>query len=385
MACLACGESGTTPVARVAAAPVLCNVLCESREEALAVPRGEVRLEYCPACGVLSNGAFDPGLVRYHGAYENALHFSPHFRGYADALAAELVELHGLRGKRIAEIGCGDGSFLGALCRLGGNTGIGYDPAFDASRAGALPEGVRIVPRLFAPGAALESPDFLCCRHVLEHVARPREFLRQVRETIGERAGAAVYFEVPDAMWTLRERGIWDIIYEHCLYFTAPALSRLMGESGFPPVQARRVYGGQFLMVRARVGAATPHARPGPEEAEIAGLVAGFAKEYAAKVGEWRRRLAALGGRGAVVWGAGSKGVMFLNTLAGDAAAVGHVVDLNPRKHGKHVAGTGQTIVSPESLRDLRPDVVILMNPVYREEVAAQLAAMGLAPELLVA
>ena len=69
-------------------------------------------------------------------------------------------------------------------------------------------------------------------------------------------------------------------------------------------------------------------------------------------------------GRPAVVWGAGSKGVAFLNTID-TADASDNVVDINPRKHGMHVAGTGQEIIGPAALKTADPSLIIVMNPNY--------------------
>ena len=76
-------------------------------------------------------------------------------------------------------------------------------------------------------------------------------------------------------------------------------------------------------------------------------------------------------------WGAGSKGVTFLNLVPG-ARSIRPVVDLNPRKQGMFVAGTGQLIVSPEALADYSPEIVIVLNPAYRSEITARLMAIGL-------
>jgi hypothetical protein len=56
---------------------------------------------------------------------------------------------------------------------------------------------------------------------------------------------------------------------------------------------------------------------------------------------------------------------------------------VNPHKHDKFMAGTGQRVVGPEFLREYRPDLVIAMNPIYLGEIGAQLASMGLDPELV--
>ena len=121
---------------------------------------------------------------------------------------------------------------------------------------------------------------------------------------------------------------------------------------------------------------AGPAEPPGPE---LAGLVERFATAYRVKVEQWADRLTRLRAAGlrTVLWGAGSKGVSFVNSVAG-SDAVEALVDLNPHKHGRFVAGSGHPVIAPERLRELGPDRVILMNPVYREEIAASLAALGL-------
>jgi predicted phosphoribosyltransferase len=44
--------------------------------------------------------------------------------------------------------------------------------------------------------------------------------------------------------------------------------------------------------------------------------------------------------------------------------------------------GTGQQIVAPSFLRDYRPDNVVIMNPVYRDEVVRELARQQCAPRV---
>jgi hypothetical protein len=338
---------------------------------------------------LIYNEAFDESLVKYAGQYENALHFSPHFQKYAEELAAELIKTYGLRNKRIVELGCGDGSFLSTLCRLGPNKGFGFDPAFDASRAGPLDPNVSIVKKLYGPDTAGEAADFVCCRHVLEHIYSPLPFVKHVRDTVGNRPGTVVFFEVPDVSWTLEQMGIWDIIYEHCLYLSRVSIRRLFAGAGFEVLGTSSVYSGQFLTIRARPGAmpAKFDTTPVQEDVHFRRLVDAFGGSQKAKVQEWRTRLADLARakKQAVLWGAGSKGVTFLNTLDEAAAGIRAIVDVNPRKQGRFVVGTGQEIIVPDTLRALNPGVVIIMNPVYKEEIAAQLKKLGVAAEILVA
>jgi FlaA1/EpsC-like NDP-sugar epimerase len=118
----------------------------------------------------------------------------------------------------------------------------------------------------------------------------------------------------------------------------------------------------------------------------LIGDLAAFAESHRLKLAEWRRKLGQLReqGRSAVVWGAGSKGVTFLNAVqAGDL--IHYVVDLNPRKHGRFIAGAGQEIVPPHFLKGRPVDVIILMNPVYEKEVRELVSSLDLHPEFLLA
>jgi hypothetical protein len=78
-----------------------------------------------------------------------------------------------------------------------------------------------------------------------------------------------------------------------------------------------------------------------------------------------------------VVWGSGSKGVAFLTALDLDKE-IEYVVDINPYRQGKFMAGTGQQIVGPSFLAEYKPDVAIAMNPIYESEIQSDLRRMGL-------
>ena len=78
-----------------------------------------------------------------------------------------------------------------------------------------------------------------------------------------------------------------------------------------------------------------------------------------------------------MIWGAGSKGVSLVNTLA-DSGAIAALVDINPIKQGRFVPVTGHPVLAPEMLTELKPNRVIVLNPQYRDEIAAQLQRLGI-------
>jgi hypothetical protein len=181
------------------------------------------------------------------------------------------------------------------------------------------------------------------------------------------------------------EEAFWDIYYEHCSYFSIGSLARLFRRAGFDVLDLGREYGDQYLTIEARPGDGA--ASPGPAEDDLGNLrtmVRSFAARVPRRIAVWRERLGYYREKGlkTVVWGAGSKGVTFLSTL-NVPGAVKYVVDINPNMSSHYTAKTGLEIVTPSVLCDYRPDVVIVMNPVYRQEIIAQLSTLRLTPEVI--
>ncbi|MCL4765091.1 MAG: methyltransferase domain-containing protein [Hyphomicrobiaceae bacterium] len=385
--CPVCTWPGARPLLEMRGVPICCNVLWPSRAEALQAPVGDIRLRYCADCGHIFNAAFDPGLMSYTEEYENSLHFSARFQSYAHWLAEHLVGTHDIRGRTVIDIGCGKGDFLATICATGDNRGYGFDRSYSGESATHRKDlDLTFVREFYSEQYAAIAADLICCRHVLEHLADPIVLVEQVRTAAGRGRDAIAYFEVPNGLYTLRDLGIWDLIYEHCSYFSPASLEYLFRNNGFLVLEILDLYEGQYIGIACRRATAGAHAGGAHAAAEdAAGHAAAFAARFRRKVKEWQARLDLLRwqGRRTVVWGGGSKGVTFLNLLT--SPLIEFMVDINPRKLGKYVAGTGQQVIAPEQLVDYRPDVVIVMNPVYRDEIREKLDTLGLSPELLTA
>jgi C-methyltransferase-like protein len=195
-----------------------------------------------------------------------------------------------------------------------------------------------------------------------------------------------VYLEVPDAECILAEGAFWDVYYEHVCYFTASSFARLAHHAGLEVLSLEPGFDSQYLMLDARPAPAVPGAaaRKGEDLTRLRELTERFAEVSAQRVREWNQRLATLriDGRRVAVWGSGSKAVAFL-TVVDAGEGIDCVVDINPRRHDMYMAGTTQRIVPPAFLRERRPDVVIVMNPIYHDEIRDELHVLGLEPELL--
>lgn len=385
MQCPNCGNANLESFYRVSQVPVHSVLLMPDREAAVNYPRGEIELGYCQACGFVTNRRFDPSVHEYSTRYEETQGFSGTFNAFARMLAQQLIDRYQLRGKTILEIGCGKGEFLNLLCELGDNRGIGIDPAYVPQRGDARLAGqVEFIQDFYSEKYADLTADFICCRHTLEHIAPTYEFLAQLRHTLGDRQ-SLVFFELPDMMRVLREGAFWDIYYEHCSYFTTGSLARLFRATGFEVLDLELAYDGQYILLTARpVNRLTTPTLAGEDDlAEVDAAVAVFPQVVAHAQRYWRSVVDETVERGerVVVWGSGSKGVALLTTLGlGDEIA--GVVDINPYRQGKFMPGTGHPIIAPEQLREIAPQHVLVMNPIYCREIQRDLERLEITAQL---
>lgn len=385
--CPSCSSEGMQAFHRDESVPTNSCILLTSREEALAYPRGRIELAFCPACGFISNMAFDGMLTEYSGRYEETQGFSDTFNSFHRKLAQRLVERHQLRGRDILEIGCGKGEFLLLLAELGGNRGIGFDPGYREERVSEeAAQNVRFIKDFYSEKYNEYKADFVCCKMTLEHIHPTAKFIGTVRRAIGDRPDVMVFFQIPETTRILRDCAFEDIYYEHCSYFSPGSLARLFRRCGFDVLNLETEYASQYLTIEARPASGKSSAPLAQEDdlATLSSYVDAFPEKCKAKLGQWRQTVtqAANQGRKVVLWGSGSKGVSFLTTL-GVGDHIEYVVDINPYRQGYYMPAGGQQIVAPAFLREYRPDLVIIMNAVYRDEITRDLNAMGLHPEVL--
>jgi SAM-dependent methyltransferase len=385
--CPNCGAQTVSTFYKAENVPIHTCVMLSSRQEALRFPKSKIDLGFCKKCGFISNVAFDSSAVNYSSLYEDQQSFSSTFNVFAEGLAKRLIEKYNLVDKKILEIGCGKGDFLALLCKLGHNYGVGIDPAYIKDRVRSkASDRLTFIRDYYSEQYANYHGDLICCRHTLEHIPNTAEFLSSVRRAIGNRLDTIVFFEVPDVTRILRELAFWDIYYEHCSYFSPGSLARLFRSCQFDIIDFSKDFDDQYILIEAK-----PVSRKAEKVHELEESVEEMAKDvkyffmhYREKLDQWKKRLNNFyaDGRRVVVWGSGSKCVSFMTTL-GVKDEIAYVIDINPFRHGKYLPGVGKKVMSPEILRKYKPDVVIVMNQIYHDEIRQMLNDMGLTPEVM--
>lgn len=379
--CPLCARPGGALAYQIPSLPVHSCLLMEDRAEALSVPRGALDLVLCENCGYLANRAFEEALTAYSTRYEDSQAFSPTFTTYATRLAEQWVADWSLQGATVVEIGAGRGDFSRMLATAGAGRLIAMDPTIDPARFVTDDPRVEPVVSAFTTAETLPPCDAVVMRHVLEHVDDPVSLLTNLRQALESTPEVPLLVEVPDASRVMTEGAFWDVYYEHCAYLTPDTARELFESSGFHVRRLTNAYDNQYLLIEATAASGTD--RPAELAADrligLHELVLGFGRNATEVLQRWRSTLAQRKAinQSVVVWGSGSKGTAFLNALGDTASAVDRVIDVNPHLHGKFIAGSGHPIVGPSDLARQGTDLVIVMNPVYLNEIRSMVNSIS--------
>lgn len=329
------------------------NKLSRSRKEALKEKGTTINLYGCTLCGLVFNADFNERLVDYSPEYDNSPDNSALFSSYLKNLARRLYEKYSLKNKHLVEIGCGKGSFLELLLNLGARHISGFDPAYE-KRGDKLDRFVRAD---VWSSKKTRRADFIVAKEVFEHIPEIRKFVEDVLRRLAP--AGALYIEVPNLCWILKNKVFFDFTYEHCNYFTPRALFNLFNQFGWGKISFSYGVGGQYIGMEIQRGRGR-EPRSNLDFGAISVFVDKETKKWKKEISRWGRF---------VIWGVGGKGVTFLNRLGINYLRSPFAIDINPRKHNRFVPITGQKVVSPQILHKEKFDSIIIMNPIYGKEI----------------
>jgi len=316
-----------------------------------------VSLYGCKNCGLVFNANFDSPKMDYSSAYNNVQELSNYFRRYLIMIAKNLYNKYNLENKIVVEVGCGKGFFLKLLKDQGTKKISGFDPSYVNSD----PKIDRLIIKDFFNKKTIKKKvDFIICRHVLEHIKNPSFFATSLAESL-KRKGV-MYFELPSLEWILKNKSFFDFFYEHCNYFSKNSVQQLFHQIGFGNIIFKYGLGGQYFRLEIKRGNKENKTSfiKNIDLDEIPKMIDGEIKKYKKIIKSINKF---------VIWGAGAKGVTFLNRLAINRSKCKYVIDINPDKQNKFVPITGQKVISPEILQKIKIDSIIVMNSVYKKEI----------------
>lgn len=329
---------------KVEGLPVFQNKMFHDRAAALACPKGDVTLVQDMDTGLIFNASFDASLLEYDADYQNEQACSGVFQRHLEDVKA-IIQRH-FSGKSLIEVGCGKGYFLEYLHQSGYEI-TGIDPAYEGNNP-------KVIKACFEASLGL-SAEGIVLRHVLEHMSAPFVFLSAIAQANGGRG--QIYIEVPCFDWICHHHAWFDIFYEHVNYFRLADFSRMFGKV----YESGHVFGGQYLYIVADLATLQ---QPVLDQSDIFTFSTDFLSEI-------DRVASVVKGKRNAIWGGASKGVIFALYMQRAVVNIDLVIDINPAKQNKYMAGSGLRISSPkEGMQMLQAgDNVIVMNSNYLQEI----------------
>lgn len=327
--------------------PVLQNRMFPTAETALNSPTGDVVLVQDRRTGLIYNAAFDSSKLSYDQDYQNEQACSTVFQNHLEEVFG--IVCRRFQGKSLIEVGCGKGYFLEYLAAKGYSV-TGIDPAYEGSNP-------KIIKAPFVRELGLVA-DGLILRHVLEHIENPLAFLASLAKANGNKG--VIYIEVPCFDWICQNRVWFDIFYEHVNYFRLQDFQRIFGRV----LESGHVFGGQYLYVLADLSSLHIPDTDSIEEAV-------FPPDFLAGVDRAINQIRARPECRNVVWGGASKGVIFSLFMQRAGIRLDAVIDINPAKQGRYLAGSGLRVSAPEEIIGnlCATDRIFVMNSNYRDEI----------------
>ena len=330
--------------------PIFQNKVYPTRELALTAEKSEVELVQSLVSGFIFNKEFNPGVMNYDVHYQNEQANSDFFKQHLSGVF-ELLRSFGIENKKVVEVGCGKGVFFEMML----NKGIdcwGFDPTYEG-------DNPRIKKEYFDETQSGVGADVIIMRHTLEHIPQPFSFLHTIAKANNHKG--FLFVEVPTFDWIVQKNAFWDIFYEHCNYFTEESLAVM-----FDDAITGNFFNGQYIYLWADLSkiksTISDHTVFTKYDTSAFRQKMESYKEVLSKPGSF------------AIWGAGAKGSTFLNQLDKEGKLVEYVIDINPSKQNKFIAGTGHPIYHPDILSKRPVEHILIMNENYLDEIKQQIA-----------
>ena len=355
-ACLACKSVYNYPLARWDRMPLSILGLPRTKSEALTTREFVMDVRQCASCGHVFHTEFSREHVPYREGSNMVYNQGDSWSAYQDALAEEWAERYDLNGSTVVEIGCGEGLFIQRL--LGrGNRCIGFEPGPDADKLEA--KGIEAYREYFQGARLFElRPEAILCRHVIEHLAAPIDFLEDLAIACREAdLFPVVLAETPLIEKALRHHRINDFQYEHVSYFTMSSMRTLFERAGFEVLELTPRFGDEVVTIAARPKPDTTQRLRREGALAFHASVQGQVAKVRATLRAWRD-----GGEAVAIWGGTGRGMALMNMFGVDAELVPFVFDSDLRKAGGFVPGTGQEILAPSALATKPMDRILITS-----------------------
>lgn len=317
-----------------------------SKQELALDQAEQLEVCQCQCCGVVQLSC-EP--VPYYREVIRAAAFSDEMKTFRLQQFSTFVEQHHLSGKKVLEVGSGQGEYLDLMQTQGVDSwGI---------EAGSQQQPhPRIIQTYLdhSQQTIKQGPfDAFFCLNFLEHMPDLVGSLAAIKANL--QADAVGLIEVPNFDMIIEQKLFSEFIKDHLFYFTEKTLTHLLEANGFEVISCQPVWHDYSLSAIVRYR----------EPTDLSALVA-FQNKIATMIDEF---VQPFDQQEIAIWGAGHQALAVINLLELNKK-VCCVVDSATFKQNKYTPGSHIPILAPEELRHRNIKAVIVMAASYSDEVA---------------
>jgi SAM-dependent methyltransferase len=383
--CRFCGAALDVVFADLGMSPLANSYVPPDRANAME-PFYPLRALVCHECFLVQLEEFESAEAifsdyAYFSSYSSS--WLEHSRRYVE----QMVKRLGLDGSsQVVELASNDGYLLQYFVERGIPV-LGVEPAANVAEV-AVAKGVPTRVEFFGARTARaladeRRADLLLGNNVLAHVPDLNDFVAGMKILLAERG--VVTMEFPHLLRLIEENQYDTIYHEHFSYFSFLTVRRVFEAHGMLlfDVEELDTHGGSLRIygrhAEDETKPETDRARELLERERAAGLDdIGTYRSYARRVEDDKRDTLEFliglkrAGRSIVGYGAAAKGNTLLNYCGIGTDFLEYTVDLNPHKQGHLLPGSHIPIRAVETLRETRPDVVLILPWNLRDEIVEQ-------------
>jgi SAM-dependent methyltransferase len=316
--------------------------------------------------------------------------FSVSWLAHAKKYTDQMIERFALGpNSHVVELASNDGYLLQYFVERG-IPALGIEPAANVAAA-AIEKGVPTLVKFFDRQVAHQlaangqQADLLLGNNVLAQVPDLNGFVAGMKILL--KPDGIITIEFPHLL-RLMEEGQFDTIYhEHFSYFSFLSAENVFAAHGLTlfDVEKLTTHGGSLRLYACHADDRSKDISPRVfslrEEEKAAGLLTlATYSSFAGRVSEAKCALleflfrARRAGKRVAGYGAPGKGNTLLNYCAIRSDLLSFTVDRNPYKHAKFLPGSHIPIFSPERIREVQPDYVLILPWNLKDEIMQQLA-----------
>ena len=312
----------------------------------------DLSLYQCSGCGLVQ---FNCEPVDYYRDVIRAGGYSTTMKALRQAQYRHFIETCGLTGKRIVEIGCGQGEFLQVLTEFPVKC-YGIENKLDLVQK-AREKGLTVWQEFAEDWDTLlpEGPfDAFLSFNFLEHQPNPNGMMQCISRNLVP--GGYGLVTVPSFEYILENDGFYELLRDHIANYTEDTLRFLMEKNGFSVLETQRVNRDTISMiVRKRL------------PVDVSGLQNNFSLLSRQMQQFVSSHLSE--GKKIAIWGASHQGFTAASTT-GVADSVSYIIDSAPFKQGRFAPASHIPIVSPDHFFQEPVDAILIIAPGYTEEIA---------------